>query len=347
MARLTERQETIMALVAREYVATGMPVGSQRLIRQYDLGVSAATVRSEMAQLESMGYLAHPHTSAGRMPTEQGYRYFVAHLMREAELPLDEQRLIRHQFHQANTELRQWLKLGAAVLAHMSQLASLVTAPKAQQCCFKHLELVSVRDGVVLLVVVLSEDLVRQRYLSLPDPYLSRDELIQSATLLSNLWENKISSEIAATSFQAPGGKLARQIQSVVIDIMKSVDQRTTSEIYRDGMLQVLQNPEFSSSESLRQIMTLVEERQLLEAVLGEAMAGGEIQVIIGGEGRWPELSDLSIVIAPYGYGDDLMRSGVMGIIGPMRMPYQRNISTVRFVSDLMTMLLGDLYGHS
>jgi len=336
-----------MALVAREYVATGMPVGSQKLIRQYDLGVSAATVRSEMAQLENMGYLAHPHTSAGRMPTEQGYRYFVAHLIREAELPLDEQRLIRHQFHQVNTELRQWLKLGAAVLAHMSQLASLVTAPKAQQCCFKHLELVSVRDGVVLLVVVLSEDLVRQRYLSLPDPYLSRDELIQSATLLSNLWENKISNEIAATLFQTASGKLAQQIQSVVVDIMRSVDQRTTSEIYRDGMLQVLQNPEFSSSESLRQIMTLVEERQLLEAVLEEAMTGGEIQVIIGGEGRWPELSDLSIVIAPYGYGNDLMRSGVMGIVGPMRMPYQRNISTVRFVSDLMTMLLGDLYGHS
>ncbi len=336
-----------MALVAREYVATGTPVGSQKLIRQYDLGVSAATVRSEMAQLENMGYLAHPHTSAGRMPTEQGYRYFVAHLIREAELPLDEQRLIRHQFHQVNTELRQWLKLGAAVLAHMSQLASLVTAPKAQQCCFKHLELVSVRDGVVLLVVVLSEDLVRQRYLSLPDPYLSRDELIQSATLLSNLWENKISNGIAATLFQTAGGKLAQQIQSVVVDIMRSVDQRSTSEIYRDGMLQVLQNPEFSSSESLRQIMTLVEERQLLEAVLGEAMTGGEIQVIIGGEGRWPELSDLSIVIAPYGYGGDAMRSGVMGIVGPMRMPYQRNISTVRFVSGLMTMLLGDLHGHS
>ncbi len=347
MNRLTERQETIMALVTREYVATGVPVGSQRLIKRYNLGVSAATVRSEMAQLENMGYLAHPHTSAGRTPTERGYRYFVAHLMREAELPLDEQRLIRHQFHQANMEMRQWLKLGAAVLAHMSQLASLVTAPKAQQCLFKHLELVPVREGVVLLIVVISEGLVRQRYISLPDPYLSRDELIQLATLFSNLWEDKNCSDIATTTFPATGGKLAQQIQSVVIEIMRSVDQRSTSEIYRDGMLQVLQNPEFSSSESLRQIMTLVEERQLLEAVLVEAMSGGEIQVIIGGEGRWPELSDLSIVIAPYGYGGDLMRSGVMGIVGPMRMPYQRNISTVRFVSDLMTMLLGDLYGHS
>jgi len=346
MGELTGRQEIVLALVTRVYVATGIPVGSQQLLKRYDLGVSPATVRSEMAYLESKGYLSHPHTSAGRVPTELGYRYFVEHLVRESSLTMAEQRLIQHQFHQTHMDLNQWMKLAAAVLAHISKMASLVTAPRAHQCLFKHLELVSIREGLALLVVVLSEGLVKQRFLPIPQPYWSRDELVQIASRLSGQWENLRWDKIQTTALpSAPNAPnvLEEEIRSAVVEIMQRVDQRSTSEIYRDGLLQILRQPDFVSSESLWQVMTFVEERQLLETILSEVVIGDRVQVIIGGEGRWPELSDLSIILAPFGSAH--LKSGVLGIVGPMRMPYQRNISAVRYMADLMTAL--DLYGES
>jgi heat-inducible transcriptional repressor len=342
---LTHRQEMILGLVTREYVATGVPVGSKRLIKRYDLGVSPATVRSEMAFLERAGYLTHPHTSAGRMPTEHGYRYFVERLMEETTLPVAEQRLIRHQFHQTRMDLSQWMKLAAAVLAHVSHVASLVTAPKSAQCRLRHLELIPIREGVVLLIVVLSEGLVKQRFLSVPPAVLSREELSSGASYLSSLWENCTRHEIRNMDLPPGADSLDEEVRRAVVDIMNRVDRRTTTEIYRDGLLYILRQPDFADSESLRQAVTFMEERQLLESVLSEVIAGEEVQVIIGGEDRWPELSTLSLVVAPYGDESIGGATGIMGVVGPMRMPYQRNISVVRYVADLMTAMLRDLYG--
>lgn len=342
---LTERQEHILALITQEYVATGIPVGSTRLIKKSNLGVSAATVRGEMAYLESVGFLTHPHTSAGRVPTEPGYRYFVERLLEEATLPLSEQHLIRHQFHQAHMDISQWMKLAAAVLAHTSHVASLVTAPKSRHSHFKHLELIPIREGVVLLVLLLSEGLIKQRFISMPPPHLSGESLSQVAGLLSTLWEDRAWSEVESVSLPPGAGVLEKEVRAAVADIMKRVDQRTTTEVYRDGLLYILRQPDFVSSESLRQAVAFIEHRQILETVLSDIAANDDVQVIIGGEDRWPELSELSLVVAPYGYGDGSGTAGVMGVVGPMRMSYQRNISAVRYVADLMTMLLGNLYG--
>ena len=178
---MTPRRQAVLGLVIRSYVERGSPVGSKSFVQSYGLDISPATIRNEMAALEEMGYLTHPHTSAGRIPTESGYRYFVEHLLGETELPLPEQHMIRHQFHQARLELDQWVRLAVAVLAHTTRKAALATPPRSHESRFKHLELISLRDTLVLLVLVLLGGTVKQQMLTL-------DEVVEQETLsrLSN-----------------------------------------------------------------------------------------------------------------------------------------------------------------
>src|SRR6266498_2194983 len=151
---LTQRQQTILNLIVHTYVATAVPVSSKAILIAAELGISSATVRNDMAVLEEQGYLTHPHTSAGRIPTDKGYRYFVERLLGDVELPTDEKNTIRHQFHQAKLEMEQWMRLAAAVLAHSARGAALVTAPQLDQPRIRHLELISTQSHLVLLILV-------------------------------------------------------------------------------------------------------------------------------------------------------------------------------------------------
>ena len=152
---LTDRQKFLLTLVIHEYIKTAQPIGSRHLVDRYKLEMSPATVRNEMGLLTERGYLRQPHTSAGRVPTEEGYRYFVGRLVQQTDLPITTRRTISHQFYQSRQDVEQWLRLAASVLAHQSRGASLVTAPHPEQARFKHLELISTRGRQVLMVMVL------------------------------------------------------------------------------------------------------------------------------------------------------------------------------------------------
>jgi heat-inducible transcriptional repressor len=168
--RLTGRQAALLRIVVQEYVQSAQPVGSQTIAQHYDLGVSAATIRNDLAALERAGLLTHPHTSAGRVPTDAGYRYFVQHLMADAELPSAERRAIRVQFSRARQELDQWLRLSTSVLARTTQAAALATAPRTTMSRYKHLEMVATHGIKVLLILVLQEGVVKQQLLDLDQP---------------------------------------------------------------------------------------------------------------------------------------------------------------------------------
>jgi heat-inducible transcriptional repressor len=344
MARdpLSERQQQVLRLVVQEYIKSAMPVSSKSLLITYNLGVSSATVRNDMAALEEAGYLMHPHTSAGRVPTEAGYRYFVEKLMEQVELPNEEQRMISHQFHQARLELDQWLRLSAAVLAHTSHNASLVTAPKSDLCHLKHIELISIRDNIVLLILVLQGGNLKQQILSLNEP-LDQDQLTMLARQLTSVWAEKDADGIAVTT--ATLTHQAAQVAEVVVETLKRIDARRSSDIYRDGLLNILSHPEFKDREGIQQIIRALEERQVVEKLVGEALQHGGVQIIIGGEGKWEEFSEVGIVLARYGIEDKVI--GAMGVIGPLRMPYSRTVSVVRYMSHLMSNLISDLYGYT
>jgi len=340
MEEFTDRRQAILGLVVRQYIATAIPVSSKTIVEQYGLGVSPATIRNEMAYLEEQGYLTHPYTSSGRVPTEKGYRYFVERLMGEVELPLAEQRTIRHQFHQARLDLEQWARLAATVLARTAHNTSLVTAPTVPQCRFKHLELIAAHGSRVLLVLVLREGIVKQQMFTLVQP-MTQEELNQVANRLNEFFTNLSASQIAASSHRL--SPVEEQVADLVIGLMAKAEACFGSEIYHDGLLNTFRQPEFSEIENVRQIIRVLEEQSLLEAILAEVLSSNGVQVIIGGEGRWEELSECSMVLAPYGEAG--RARGALGVLGPMRMRYGRAISAVRYVADLLSDLIHDLYG--
>ena len=342
MDELTPRQQLILGLIVREYVAGAQPVGS-KAVEGYGLGVSSATIRNEMAVLEESGYLTHPHTSAGRVPTEEGYRYFVERLMREFQLPLDDQRLIRHQFHQVGVDLEQWMQLAASVLARTSQSAAVVTSPKIDQCRLKHLELIAIRETMAMLIVVLEGGMVYQRMLTLDEP-IAQETLTQIANRLNDLCTEASMPRVVASRFQV--GAFEQQVLDIVVQVMANVDDQVNLRVYRDGLINILQQPEFAEPEVAQKIVRVLEERTVLEQLMAEAfpLDIGGVQVIIGGEGRWDELKSCSLVISPYGLTGTA--TGALGVLGPVRMSYSRAISTVRYVAALMTDLFRDLYGE-
>jgi heat-inducible transcriptional repressor len=341
---ITERQKLVLALVIRDYIETAQPVGSKHLLDHYRLDISSATVRNEMAALTDLGFLRQPHTSAGRVPTEEGYRYFVRQLMGHTELPTDIKRTISHQFYQAGHDMDRWMRLAASILAHQSQAASLVTAPQADQLRFKHIELIGTHGRQVLMVLVLSGGNVRQQMLSLAEP-VSQERLSAAANKINDLflehgpeWISDYSSTLDALE------------QDVVKLIVEELDQGRTvlgGEVYRDGLSHVLAEPEFAESDIARKALRILEERSLLEDLLTRTVLTtgvGGVQVLIGGEGTWEELRDCSMVLARYGAPG--LATGALGVLGPIRMAYGRTISTVRFVAGLLSDLVVELHAE-
>ena len=335
---LTERQKLILALVIRDYIESAKAVSSEHLVSYYRMDVSPATVRNELLALTEMGYLRQMHTSAGRVPTEEGYRYFVRQLMGHADLPVNTKRTIIHQFYQAGLDVDRWMRLAASVLAHQAQAASLVTAPHTEQPHFKHLELINTRGRQVLMVLVLSGGEVSQQMLTLAEP-VTQEQLSDAARILNGMCQG-LSAEMIA-NLSAPASALEQDILNLIVDEMRRASQTLTGELYHDGITHVLAEPEFGEVELARRALRILEERPLLEDLLNRTVLSsdlGGVQVLIGGEGNWEELRDCSIVLARYGAPG--LATGTLGVLGPMRMAYGRTISTVRFVAGLLSDLV-------
>lgn len=341
MPDLTERQKTILMLVVRDHIDTAQPVGSQRLVERYHLGLSSATIRNEMSALTEMGYLRQPHTSAGRVPTEDGYRYFVSHMI-HPELPENVQNTISHQFHQARPEIEQWMTLAASVLAHQSQAVSLITAPHAEKSRFKHVELISTQRRQVLMVLVMFGGEVSQQILTLTEP-VTQERLSNTAARLNQAFEGRTIDEILAQPARADA--LENDIATLIAQDMRRNKERVAGELYYDGLTNVLSEPEFNASDKARRALRLFEERELLNELLSRTVLNsnvGGVQVIIGGEGTWEELRQCSMVLARYGMPGVI--TGTLGVLGPMRMSYNRTIPTVRYIAGLLSDLVNDTF---
>ena len=262
-------------------------------------------------------------------------------MLGETELPLTEKRMIRHQFHQARLELEQWAQLAAAVLAHTTRKAALATPPRPPQIQFRHLELLSLRDCMVLLVMVLQGGIVKQRMLSLEEP-LDQEALSRHANELNDRFGGQSAAQIAAQlpELTDPG----QQIGQFVLQIIAAEDYPQGDPIYREGLAHILAEPEFGEGEQVRQMAQVLEAPSLLDviAAASQPLEIGGVQVLIGGEGRWEELAALSLVLTRYGLKGSA--TGVLGVLGPIRMPYDRTIGAVRYVSQIMTALVSDWY---
>src|SRR5438105_1772941 len=197
MTPLSQRKQQILRALVEEYIYTATPIASETLVRKYRLNFSSATVRHELAGLEEAMLIFQPHTSAGRVPTDLGYRYFVEHLMQESALSLAEQRLIRHQFYQVQDQLDQWVRLTASVMARLLHSAAVMTSPRAAEGQLKHFEILSVTDFSAHLVLVLTDGTVKQQRLLLETP-IQQEELSAMAAELNKLFQNKSAAEVNA-----------------------------------------------------------------------------------------------------------------------------------------------------
>ncbi len=342
MPELTERQQTILLLLIRDYIETAQPVGSKRLVERFHLDLSPATVRNEMSALTEMGYLRQPHTSAGRVPAEEGYRVFVGQMIQKAELPASVQNTISHQFFQARPDVEQWMTLAASVLAHQSQGVSLVTAPHAETIRFKHIELISTQGRQVLMVIVMDGGEVNQQVLTLAEP-VPQARLSQAAAHLNSLLAGLSIEAISALSTSSRADALEQDIITLLVQDLKRTSESASGEIYTDGLTNVLGEPEFAESDDARWAMRLFEERSTLHDLIARASTNssvGGLQVLIGGVGGWEELRQCSMVIARYGAPG--LATGTLGVLGPMRMSYARTIPTVRYVAGLLSNLVND-----
>jgi heat-inducible transcriptional repressor len=344
MKPLTQRQETILALIVHDYVETAKPTGSKTLVSKYNLGVSSATVRNEMALLTELGLLRQPHTSAGRVPTEKGYRYFVRKLLGDADLPATEKRQISHQFHQAKRGSDEWIRLAATILAQQSKAASVVTAPSPEWSIFKQMELIATQEHQVLLVLVLQGGDVRQQMLALAE-VIHQEQLRETSALITRVCSGKNADQVARKARQFEG--LAQEVTDLISEIMARADAVWSGEIYRDGISNMLALPEFVDSPQIQQVLRLLEERSYLEEILAKVLNPriGDVQVVIGGEGAWEELKDFSIVLARYGAPG--RATGALGVLGPTRMAYGRTISAVSYVAGLLSDLVVGTYSDS
>jgi heat-inducible transcriptional repressor len=341
--KLTERQKLILSLVVQEYMETAKPVGSRRIVEQFNLEISSATVRNEMAELAEKGYLRQPHTSAGRIPTEEGYRFFVSQLMQRPSLPANVKHTIEHQFYQAERDIDHWMRLTASVLAQQSRVASLVTAPHAKQAQLKQIQLIATTGRQVLMVLVLVGGKVRQQMLVLKES-VAQEQLSAAADRLNTLFSGREVSEIEAAHPDLDA--LGDDIRLLLLEELNRSESWLAGEVYHDGWSNVLGEPEFANSTAARKALRVIEERPLLEDLLNQTVVNtdvGGVQVLIGGEGNWEELSEFSLVLARYGVPE--IATGFLGVLGPVRMAYGNAISTVHFVSGLLSNLVNEVMG--
>ncbi len=343
LPELTRRQEEILSLIIRAYTQSPEPVSSKYLMETANLSVSSATIRNEMAVLEELGYVAAPHTSAGRIPTENGYRYFVKRLLATGELmsPLEQNR-IAEKFQNAPLATEQWMRHAATVLSRTVNSAALVTPPVAETSKFKHLELIAIQGRLALLVLVVHGGAVHQQMLTLEEP-VAQEQLSTIASHINALCANLNSSEVRMKAVHL--SLVEREIAELSAAMIEQADTNQVRSIYREGLSEIISS--FQSNEGAQQAVRVFEERAFLNMILGEMLTPiiNHVQVVIGGEGRWEELKHLSIVLSRYGVPGQF--SGAVGVLGPTHLDYGRAVGAVRYVSGLMTTALSGLYEGS
>lgn len=336
---LTRRQEQILALIVNMYTAKAEPVSSKALAETTGLSVSPATIRNEMAVLEELGYLNAPHTSAGRVPSQTGYRYYVKHLLGTSELSNTDKQLIADRIQSVPMASDQWMRHAASMLARTTQSASLVTSPAASTGRLKHIELISIQGRLVLMVLVLQGGGVHQRMLNLAEG-VAQQTLSEVSARLNTLCYDLTANDLM---LKAVGMSL---LEREVIELAAEVIDRATAgvigAVYRDGLSEVL--PAFSQTEATQQVVRVFEERPFLNMILDEFLAplADDVQVVIAGDGKREELSQISMVLSRYGLPGQL--SGAVGLVGPTHLNYGRAISAVRYISTMMTNMLINLY---
>ncbi|HEY9086271.1 MAG TPA: heat-inducible transcriptional repressor HrcA [Candidatus Tyrphobacter sp.] len=338
---LDQRKAYILATVVYEYVATAEPVASQTLTQKYNLGISSATVRNEMAELEAGGYLVQPHTSAGRVPSDAGYRTYVDQLMEPEALTAADRRRIRDELRDASRELDELIDQTTRMLGRLSNNLAFVTRPQADTQLFKHVQLISLAPRTGVAIVVTSLGVSAQSLFELTSDVAAEDLTRLSSALNAHFADRKLrdvgETEIAAIVTEL---KLTDELRGAVAAAVQSARSNETPAIAAAGAQNLLDQPEFHDARKLQSILRIVEEQRTLYEIVADAMTSENPSVKIGHELGSEELADLSVVTVPYSFGPDA--SGMLSILGPRRMPYARLLALASGTAETLSQRLAD-----
>ncbi|MFG6330784.1 MAG: heat-inducible transcriptional repressor HrcA [Lachnospiraceae bacterium] len=330
---LDERKLKILHAIIQTYLETGEPVGSRTISKYSDLKLSSATIRNEMSDLEEMGYIIQPHTSAGRIPSDKGYRLYVDHLMQEKEREVTE---LKELMIRRTDKMEQVLKQVVKVLASNTNYATMISAPQYHQNKLKFIQLSKVDERQILAVIVAEGNVIRNKLIPLCEE-LDAETILKLNILLNTMLNGKTIAEInlqMISSMKEQAGIHSNIISDVVDAVAEAIHSDEGMEIYTGGATNIFRYPELSDNGKASELIQTLEEKQMLAELVTETLSKEDkgIQVYIGSETPIQSMKDCSVVTATYELGQGLQ--GTIGIIGPKRMDYENVMSTLKTLMD-------------
>ncbi|MCR4401802.1 MAG: heat-inducible transcriptional repressor HrcA [Firmicutes bacterium] len=338
------RKRRILEAVTDDYIHTAEPVGSRTIARRYNLGVSPATIRNEMADLEESGYLEQPHTSSGRIPSEKGYRFYVDFIMKQRPVSEEERGRIRRALAEKRREINLIIEETARILAHLSRYAAFVLSPISKAGVFRRIEILPVDTRNVLVVLVTDPGFVRTHLIATGHP-LTGAQLARIAEFLNSRLVNLPLSRIGTSLLREIKAELDEYnsfIDATMEAIAQSLEDNREEQVYADGQVNLLEQPEFQDVSKARTVLEFLAEEEALHGLLSGAVGATGVTVTIGREAGHPSMNSCSMVSAPYEVRGIPM--GALGVVGPTRMHYSRVVALVEFVAenlgDVLTRIL-------
>lgn len=328
---LSERKKRILQAVVRDYIHSAEPVGSRTIARRYSLGLSPATIRNEMADLEESGYLEQPHTSAGRVPSQMGYRFYVDSLMETVALGKDEVAAVEKILKERREkEIEQFIQQISRVLSSITNYTSLVFGPIIRKSAFKQLKVLPLEPGHGLAILITDTGFVKHKSISLPLA-LEEGELERMVAYINQKFYGLTMDTITSSLLKEVKSDLIKNVGLLneTLNLIEDAGRSEEGKLFLGGTTNILNQPEFRDVNKVRSLLTLFEEEALLESLLGSASPKG-IEVRIGEENKLEEFKDLSMVVTTYQVVGRNM--GTIGILGPIRMEYARVITLVEYL---------------
>ncbi len=341
MYPLSERKKQIIKAVVVNYTHTAEPVGSRTVARSYRIGLSSATIRNEMADLEEMGYLEQPHTSAGRIPSDQGYRYYVDNLMEEVELNSREEKTIKDLLNvEKMREIEKIILNAARVLSLSTNYTALIMGPQFKKAAFKQLRILPLSEKQGLVVLITDTGFIKNKIIDLPHT-LTSGELHQVVNYLNQKLYGLTIDQVSTSLINELKRDLFRRLEileQAFLLLEESLQEEEQVRVYLGGTTNILNQPEFKDVEKVRRLFSLFEQEALLSHLLEKSSNANQVMVNIGRENMLKDIHECTLVTSTYSIQDKTL--GTVGILGPTRMDYSRVIGIINCLVDYLNMIL-------
>lgn len=342
---LNERKRSILKSIIDDYIQSAQPVGSRTIARKHELGLGSATIRNEMADLEDLGYITQPHTSAGRTPTDKGYRFYVENLMQIHSLAKNEMTIIRRAMDEKIEEINELIKRASAIISNITGYTAVVMSPQLSRTVIRSVQLLGIDERRLLVVVIAGGGIVHNRLIN-HESLIDRSHIAKLNQAFNMIISGKTIDQISKP--------MVKELQSeidvpkeVLIPIFEAIEDCVrkieTADFYIDGITNILNYPEFSDLMKAREVLDLLKEKEIINQLILESSKKQQLEFKIGSENEIDEMKDLSVITTVYGReGKDI---GTIGVIGPTRMTYGKVVSSIKYIRELLNREIIKMFG--